>query len=335
MERAVKVDFFNFTTRRPVTEVLSVFSKLKNPLKPQDRGLHGYHLSFTSADGVTVLYSVGRPDVHVQITGCGCDALRLGDLDVVNLLVAGDHVTRMDIAIDCIGSGFTCSDIWRVLQRGDFVSVSSDIRQIEGLLSRGSAFERINRGSVSPKEKTRTNAGHTIYVGSSASDRMVRIYDKGAESGTCADWLRFEIQLRRDSANEFHRLLRNGGDLSDMGLRLLNKQVRLLDEGERVKKECNHDYIPLILPFWLSLVDTAEVLKLCIPKAVKTVQSTLKYVKNAAASIKALRGVMDDFEEFFTSILDNAKLKDSHLAMQDAFMGHDALYFPACCQGDL
>jgi DNA relaxase NicK len=333
VDRSVKVDFFNFTTRRTVPEVCTLFAGLKNPLKAQDRGFHGYHFSFTSSDGITVLYSPGRPDVHVQISGSGCEALKLADLDVINLLVDGDHVTRLDVAIDCIGSGYTCSDIWRVLQRGDFLSVSSDIRQIEGFLSRGSAFERINRSRSEPKEKTRTNSGHTIYVGSSASDRMVRIYDKGAESGTEADWLRFEIQLRRESANQFHRLLRGGGDLSEMGLKLLNKQIRLFDLGEWEKGDRNHEYKPVLLPFWAELTDLAEPLKLEIPKKVKTVQSTLRYVKNAASSIKALRGVMDDFEQFFESILDDAKLKDKHLAMQDEYMGHDALYYPACCVG--
>jgi len=331
MERSVKVDFFNFTTRRSIAEVCSLFSTLKNPLVAAERGLHGYHLSFTSSDGVTILFSVGRPDVHVQVTGRGCESLGLLDMDVVDLLSAGDHVTRMDIAIDCLGSGVTCSEIWGLLQRGDFISVSSDIRQCEGLLSRGSRFERINRGSAAPRDKTRTNSGHTIYVGSSSSDRMVRIYDKGAESQTGTDWLRFEIQLRRESANQFYLLMEAGGDLSKLGLGLLNKQIRLVCEGQESRIEQRNYSFLKIHPFWEKLTDMTTALKLCIPATVKTVQGTLRYVKNAAASIKALKGVMDDFEEFFAGILDNAKLNDKHRTMQDDFMGYEALHYPSCC----
>jgi DNA relaxase NicK len=318
LDRSVKVDFFNFTTKRSVGEVLAQFSSLKNPLFPVDRGLYGYHQSFTSSDGVTVLYSFDRSDVHVQITGSGCSALSLLGLDVVNLLAPGDWCTRLDVAIDCIGSGFTCSEIWGLLQRGDFVSVSSNIRQCEGLLSRKGQFaERIKRGQASSPVVTKTNAGHTIYIGAPSSDRMVRIYDKGAEQETGADWLRFEIQLRRESANQFAGFLSETGDLSTLALRLLNKQVRFFREGQYV---FTHDASRLELhPFWAELTDTETPLKLCVPKKIKSVTGTLRYVKNAAKSIKALKLVMDDFDEFFDSLIEDAVLSPAHIAMQDEY----------------
>lgn len=321
MERSVKIDFFNFTTRRTLTEVLNLFSSLPNPLTPQEKGLYGYKLSFVSPDGVTVLFSADRPDVHIQITGRGCDALRLRELDPCNLLSPGDHVTRLDVAIDCINSGFACSDIWRLLQRGQFVSVSSDIRQIEGVMSRGSRFERINRNSPKPKATTRTNSGHTIYVGASSSDRMVRIYDKGAEQETGTDWLRFEIQLRRDSAIEFYRLLAAGGDLHQLSLGLLNKQLRLLADGEELTRERSHRFASLKLhPMWEKITSMVSAVKLCVSQPAKSVSSTLRYVKNASASIKALKLVMSDFDEFFADLIENAKLKSSHIAVQDDYM---------------
>lgn len=328
MERSVKIDFFNFTTRRSIAEVCALFVGLKNPLKPVDRGLYGYHFSFVSSDGVTVLYTPLRSDIHVQITGAGCDSLRLYDLNVIDLLSGDDHCTRLDIAIDCIGSGFTCTDVWGLLQGGYFVSVSSDIRQIQGIMSRGSSFERINRGSVSPKATTRTSGGHTIYVGSSRSERMVRIYDKGAESETGADWLRFEVQLRSESANQFCRFLKDGGHLAELGLRLLNKQIRLMAEGQDMT---THDASRLQLhPFWAALTDASTPLKLSIPKRVKTVQSTIRYIKNAGSSIKALRQVMTDFDEFFDSVIEDSRLTAAHRSMQDDFMGGEALCFPDC-----
>jgi len=315
VDRSVKVDFFNFTTRRSPLEVCALFAKLPNPLQPQDKGLHGYLFSFSSPDGVTILFTPGRPDVHVQISGRGCDALGLADLDILDLALESDHVTRLDIAIDCLNSGFTCGEIWGVLQRGEFVSVSSDIRQCEGLLSRGSVYERINRASAAPRPITRSNSGHTIYVGSKSSQRMVRIYDKGAESCTGTDWLRFEVQLRHESANQFYLLMKGPRPLSELAFGLLNKQIRLLAEGETVS---NHDYSSLELhPFWKKLTDLVSPLKMMLPKPLKTVRNAIRYVRNAGSTLKMLSGVMPDFPEFLESLIHDASLKDHHRAFQD------------------
>lgn len=338
MERSVKVDYFSFTTRRSISDVCALFSYLPNPLEIKERGLYGYQFSMVSADGVTLLFSLGRSDVHVQISGRGCDRELWQLVDLVDL--DKDRVTRLDIAIDCMGSGFTCAEIWGYLQRGCFLSVSSDIRQCEGLLSRGSRTERAFNGQLrwagecdrngevfqlpnKQIQKTRTNSGHTIYVGASSSDRMVRIYDKGAESGTGADWLRFEVQLRRESANQFFLLGCKDGSVEvfeEKAMGMLNKQIRLIQAGqEKLVKQRNYARVKL-LPFWEKLTSKIGPLKLKLPKPLKTFRSTLRYVKNAGAAIKMLRGVMDDFKEFMEVAVDEAELKPHHRAMQDDFI---------------
>jgi hypothetical protein len=333
MERAVKVDFFSFTTRRSISDVCALFSYLPNRLEMKEHGLYGYGFSMVSPDGVTLLFSLGRSDVHVQISGRGCDRELC---QLVDLLTVGDVVTRLDIAIDCIGSGFTCAEIWGYLQRGCFLSVSSDIRQCEGLLSRGGRIERAARdqgkwsGSSSLRElpnsrlqKTRSNSGHTIYVGSASSDRMVRIYDKGAEQGTGTDWLRFEVQLRRQSANQFFLLACKEGDsavFEEKALGLLNKQIRLIEPGQdKLVEQRNYSFLKL-LPFWEKLVSKIGPLKLQLPKPLKTVRNTIRYIKGAGAAIKMLKGVMEDFPEFIHSVVEDAVLKPHHVAMQDDFM---------------
>ena len=133
-----------------------------------------------------------------------------------------------------------------------------------------------------------------------------------------------------EPANQFHRFLVKGGDFTEMALGLLNKQIRLVEEGqESILESRNYSFLKMH-PFWQKLTDLVAPLKLVIPKPVKTIQSTLRYVKNAGASIKALRGVMDDFNEFFDSLVDDAKLKPSHIAMQDDYFGYEGLCFPSC-----
>jgi len=173
MEKSLKVDWFSFTSRRPLMEILRLFDFLSVPLVPLDKGRNGYHFMYQSPLGVTVSYTPQRSDIHVEMTGKGCD--QLGFIALFDLPTKEDKVTRFDIALDCLNRGFTCADIWGLLQRGEFVSVSGDIRQHQGLLHEG---------------------GHTIYIGSAKSERMVRIYDKGTEQKTGEDWVRYEIQLQ-------------------------------------------------------------------------------------------------------------------------------------------
>lgn len=327
MERSVKVDFLNFTTRRSLSEIISLFSYLPNPLVHNEKGMYGYSFQMSSPDGVMVLFSAGRSDIHIQLTGRGCD-LELWKL--IELVDVKDHVTRLDIAIDCLGSGFTCDEIWRSLQRGSFTSVSSSIRQVQGLLSRGGKEAVLAEvqsrwaGAMVPNSqlaRTRSNAGHTIYVGSPSSDRMVRIYDKGAESETGADWLRFEIQLRRESANQFFLSGVKGEDFCNSALAMLNRQIRLFADGQHDKiKNRNYDRCQLH-PFWAALTDNLKPLFLKIFKPVKTVRNAMRYVKNAGSSIKMLSSVMDDFKEFFDSIVTDSILKPHHIAIMDDYMG--------------
>lgn len=316
MERSVKVDYLNFTTRRSLPDIISLFSYLVTPLTADEKGMYGYSFRLSSPDGVMVLYSAGRDDIHVQMSGKACDA----DVHkLVDLLLPSDHVTRLDIALDCIGSGITCSEIWGWLCQGSFASVSSSIRQIEGLLSRKSSYARSSSELSERFEKTRSNSGHTIYVGAPSSDRMVRIYDKGAESETGTDWLRFEIQLRRESANQFFLQGVKGGDFFNQALALLNRQITIFEEGQGSKIE-NRNYSRCNLhPFWAALTDSVAAIALAIPKPLKTVRNALRYVKNAGSTIKMLRDVMPDFPEFFDSIVQDAKLKKHHIAIQDDY----------------
>jgi len=147
------------------------------------------------------------------------------------------------------------------------------------------------------------------------------MYDKGAESGTGTDWMRFEIQLRRKSANQFHLLMQSGKSLSELAFGLLNKQIRLVDEGQESHIENrNYDRVKLH-PFWEKLTDLVAPLKLMLPKPLRTVRNALRYAKNVSSTLKMLQGVMPDFKEFFEDMMDRAELKPHHVAFQDDFAG--------------
>ena len=314
MERSVKIDYLNFTTRRSLPEMIALFSYLSTPLTADEKGMYGYSFRLSSPDGVMVLYSAGRDDIHVQMSGRACDS----HIDkLIELLLPADHVTRLDIALDCIGSGYTCREIWGWLRRGSFTSVCGSIRQIEGILSRERTISRKSQELSQRYTRTRLNTGHTIYIGASSSDRMVRIYDKGAESETGADWLRFEVQLRRESANQFFLQGVKSGDFFNKALALLNRQITFYDKGQSAMISSQNATRCKMHPFWASLTESVAALVLKIPKPAKTVRNAIRYVKSCGATIKMLRNVMPDFPEFFDGVVEDAKLKKHHQAMQD------------------
>lgn len=305
--KAIKCDWFSFTTRRKLSQILPLFDFLPLPLVPKQSGLYGYKLSFVSPSGVSVLFSPDRDDIHIQLSGSGVDCCR-DFYHLVSLVDSegADSVSRIDIALDCIGSGVTCSDIWGLLQRGSFSACSGAIRQFEGLV-------RLDRRT---KEDQRRN-DHTIYIGSVASERMVRIYDKGAESKTHVDWVRYEIQLRSASAKRFF-VLAMKGDLSNFekkGVELLNKQIRLLDSKKAGGKD-----VEVMNPFWSWLTDSASPLSLVIPKSAKKICNMMRYVRNATAALKALSVGMPDYAEWIHDAIAEVPLKSSHRQLIDEML---------------
>jgi hypothetical protein len=306
--RAIKCDWFSFTTRRKLSQVLPLFDFLPLDLVPKQSGLYGYKLSFVSPSGVSVLFSPDRDDIHVQMSGTGVDCCS-DFYHLISLVDAdgGDSISRVDIALDCMGSGVTCSDIWGLLQQGSFSACSSQIRQFEGLVRQDRRAKAANKRN-----------DHTIYVGSVSSERMVRIYDKGAESKKNVDWMRYEVQLRGASAKRFFVLAMRGtlGEFETKGVQLLNKQIRLLD----VKKAGGKD-VEVLTPFWAWLTDSAAPLTLVIPKSAKKICNTMRYVRNACAALKALSVGMPDYAEWIHEAIDSVPLKSSHRQLIDEMLG--------------
>jgi hypothetical protein len=306
--KAIKCDWFSFTTRRKLSQILPLFDFLPLPLLPKQSGLYGYRLSFVSPSGVSVLFSPDRDDIHVQMSGTGVDCCR-DFYHLISLVDAdgGDSISRVDIALDCIGSGVTCADIWGVLRRGSFSACSSQIRQIEGLV-------RLDKR----KKSVESRNDHTIYIGSVRSTRMVRIYDKGAESKKNIDWVRYEVQLRAACAKRFF-VLAMRGDLANFekkGVQLLNKQIRLLDQ-----RKCGGKDAEVMTPFWAWLTDSESPLSLVIPKSAKKICNTMRYVRNASAALKALSVGMPDYAEWIHDAIDSVPLKSSHRQLIDEMLG--------------
>lgn len=92
------------------------------------------------------------------------------------------NITRLDFAADIHYGQTTASDVKTLLERG-YVKTSA-------------------RKSSDIEERVIGDAGSgmTVYIGSRASTLMLRIYDKGKKEKTGYNWLRLEIEVKKERA---------------------------------------------------------------------------------------------------------------------------------------
>lgn len=152
--------------------------------------------------------------LRLDISATGLDYLRSEkDIDVESFFrqsipVSSDgsplyHFTRADLAFDLVNY---CPEFMNAFSQ-----------HVHGL-EYGSLRVRGSKGPIKTSERYGTKE-HTFYVGSSTSDRMLRIYDKLLEFSSSRkkkplletlfpvssvdSWIRFELQCRNDVAQHF------------------------------------------------------------------------------------------------------------------------------------
>lgn len=167
--------------------------------------------------------------------------------------------TRLDLAWD--GLAFSVDEAIAARDRGD---IRTKGREWQVLKSRGSEREG---------EST------TLYVGSGASDRMVRLYD---EHG----FVRLELQLRRERA---------WAALADL-LWVSGQSPRDLTEAEPLARGILVDFLNFVdqasdsnitrrrlLPWWSAFVGGVAKLRHLLPRVQKSLERSVAWVKKTVA----------------------------------------------------
>lgn len=183
----------------------------------------------------------GKPDMGVllELTGEGCRTLEeVLDIDWVHffqkLLRDGKvkNITRLDIAYDTFDT-FDIETFYKDVLNQSFVSRFSDYR--------------VEKGSK----------GTSVYLGSSKSLIMYRIYDKAAEQKISGNWIRFELQLRGDRALSVVQSLCDGLLVGELFFGVLNNYFRVIDPTSSTRKErC------VMADYWLEFIDHMDKLQI-------------------------------------------------------------------------
>jgi len=209
----VSSDWLEFSVKdMPVGKVeRAVGSYVVGDYLEVELGMLGYECQRIGPGGSRILWSAKRPEVHVMLPGDWCGALREDQMR--GLLAWVDtmgKVCRCDLACDDWRRQASPRDVKEAVERGEAVTHTRSHRWMENL------YSKIG----------------TMYFGAPTSRQMVRVYDKGAESGGAIDAIRWELQLRDEAAQTVVRQLWRGnwGDV------WASRLVQLVDFRDRSAK---------------------------------------------------------------------------------------------------
>ena len=238
MENKILIDWLSFTTTiSDERDIIKLLGMEHIPFENLD-GIMGFQ-GFTKRlyfNGISIHYASHKVDyIWLEMSGQGCRAFESlsshADYNILfeyclgNPVFNGDgvRITRLDVAYDdFIG----LLDIDAIVY---YVLPDKSNRNLHYYISPLKAFEILL-----------TDKGTCVVIGSNRSDILFRIYDKAAERNRedeIKHWVRCEMQLRRNRANEFIRLLIcENKVIDDLYFAVLNHYLRFVEPSSDSNK---------------------------------------------------------------------------------------------------
>jgi hypothetical protein len=128
--------------------------------------------------GAVTQYHAGRPDMGLNVIYPGKSLSLLNWRDVLrHSLEKEGRPTRIDLTVDVRNPEFDLPYLYDHVVGGEIISSARNHRYIT------------------------SSGGDTLYVGSRTSEKMLRVYDKGAEQGGQPGvWFRVELEMKGNAA---------------------------------------------------------------------------------------------------------------------------------------
>lgn len=315
----LSIDWIRFTVTAPmsVSQVIEFMGFSDSMFCDLPRGANGYRRQ-KKYDNIAILYD-GAEDmgIHVCISGSSVslllDAFKekfkidtpfgIGYDLQENILTAFcaevleiGHFTRLDIAIDDIGQNYYSPDEVFLLYNENKIATK---------------FRRMRRtDEVCAPGKW---SGYTVYFGSRKSLIMLRIYDKQLErnQGLSPDhenyihekWIRWEMELTDERAEELAHKLAAGEVLGHIGVAVLAYYFRIIKLDDSNRSRCSND------EKWEAFINGIEKLRLSVPKASKTLEEKKQWVEDQVGPTLSLLLLANGGDPGF---LEDIALKSCH-----------------------
>lgn len=216
--------------------------------------------------------------------------------DVLDCILGMGQLTRLDLAIDDIGCNyFSLPEVSRLFNENLYVSKFRNVKQVS---------QSSKSGCI----------GQTVYLGSSKSNLMIRIYDKQAEQNckkhgsVDTPWTRWELQLRKERATVVAAFIAGGMNLPEVTLGIFSNYLRFIEKDNERDSRCT------TLAKWLDFLSGIEKLKICQPIPEKSLDEKRDWImKQVAPTLSAIYEVDGDLSFVYTLVEDGASRRSSEL----------------------
>lgn len=291
----------------------------------RERGKYLYNRCYSYDNIVNILFNENNSSIKnnmgvmIEMTGLGLDFVRsrIGTvkfedylIQVVEQLKADSYevrIKRLDLAYDDfrVRPYLPLRKIAQKVDANEFVSY----------IRKSGVLEKKEIVKYNKAKKT----GDTIYLGSSSSDTMLRLYDKNleqvAKNGGCdiPNWLRYEVVVKNNVARAIYEEIKDHG-LIKTYFSFLNSVLRFI-----VKSRDSNKSRVATDDFWSKFISSGELIedfKLRKFKKKENIIGTVDWLVNVSSPL-ILGQVLAKAEDL--SSLDLAGLSDKQKAQVQSF----------------
>ena len=295
VENQVLIDWLSWTLKvNDPDEAIKLSGLSALPFSDSKGGGMGYKSSKRSGNIVVFFDGTENMGCHISITGQGCrqyEAFKKVSHCWYQLLhqltACNAKITRIDIALDNVDGALDL----------DLLQSAIDKREIRSKFHGGYKHEKFSFGDEIEK-------GRTIYIGSPASRLKFRFYDKAAQLKLDSHWVRAELQLMAERAQEAVKYLLKSVDPGHLAVSVLNNYFTPVNLDDSNRSRCTTQ------SWWSAWLTTTEKLRLTTMKAIRLVDDVMIHLdKQYSASLamcKKFLGVTA-FHEFIHTLVTNGK----------------------------
>jgi len=271
-ENQVLIDWLSWTLKDLDPDVAIEKSGLSGlAFIPSKGGGMGYKQSRRCGNIVVFFDGQDSMGCHISMTGQGCRQYEGWKQDkkhcwyqlLHNLTAIGATVTRLDIALDNVDGALDLYRLENAIQE----------KQIRSIFKGGSKHEKFTFGDETEKQ------GKTIYIGSPASRIKFRFYDKAAQLGIQSHWVRCELQLMAERAQEAvkHLIAPKPLEAGTLAVSVLNQYFAVINLDDSNKSRCS------LQDWWSAWLATTDKLRLTVYKSIKIIPQVMDFLRRQYA----------------------------------------------------
>lgn len=267
--------------------------------------------------------------VHVNMPGQGCRQYegRLGNewkALFKRVFDAGGHFSRLDVALDDYRGRIT---LHQIKDKG----LKHEVRTLFGRKNEDGS-RRPCLITIEPDfcSAPGVNDGLTVSFGKRGNGVYLRIYDKGVKEGVKYPWLRSELELRDERADEMAKKIVNVDDieLGKLAAGVLKTYVNFIEPSVTDTNTARW----AISSWWIEFLGSVERIRLTVKPDVKTIDDTKEFLEEQVATSLAMMNIYSEhlkdrcdsnslyFPNFVRRLVREGKerLKPRHIAILQA-----------------